>query len=215
VNAKLKSPRKPVQARAEETRARILQTAREHFAEHGFGAASVRDIAKDAGTTHSMIRYHFGSKDLLWREAVRDMFDLLRANVWNRVPRGEMTARDRLTKVTRLYARYCAQHPEHARITVAETIRGGDRLQWMVDEFVLRDHNSLGPCLQDAMDSGDLPQVPLMSLIYGYVGMMQLPFMLANEAKIAANYDYLSESAIEAHADAVLRILMEQRPARP
>ena len=65
--------RKLSQVRAEETREAILQKAREAFAEHGFAGASIRDIAVEAGTTHSMIRYHFGTKDQLWREAVRDI----------------------------------------------------------------------------------------------------------------------------------------------
>jgi AcrR family transcriptional regulator len=69
--------RRPVQARAEETRARILQKARDAFAEMGFAGASIRDIAREAGVTHSMITYHFGTKDGLWREAVRDMFALI------------------------------------------------------------------------------------------------------------------------------------------
>jgi AcrR family transcriptional regulator len=41
--------RQPVQLRAEETRARILQKARDAFAELGFEGASIRDIAREAG----------------------------------------------------------------------------------------------------------------------------------------------------------------------
>ena len=66
-----------MQDRAEKSRARILHEARIVFARQGFDAANVRDIAAAAETRHSMIRYHFGSKEQLWREAVRDMFEVL------------------------------------------------------------------------------------------------------------------------------------------
>lgn len=208
-----KRHRKLVQVRAEDTRARILQKAREHFAEYGFAGANVRDIAADAGTTHSMIRYHFGTKDQLWREAVRDMFALLLKSLPQ--PDASLSPRERLARSIKSYARYCAEHPEHARITFAETIRGGERLQWMVDEFVKEDHSIVMPWLEEVMEAGIVPKVPILSFLYAYVGMMQLPFVLANEAKLAANYDFLSEEAIESHAEAVIALLMGPRATPP
>ena len=41
----------------------ILQTAEKLFAEKGFDAATVRDIAENAGVNLAMISYYFGSKE--------------------------------------------------------------------------------------------------------------------------------------------------------
>lgn len=200
--------RKLSQNRAEETRARILEKARDAFAEHGFAGANVRDIAREAGTTHSMITYHFGTKDQLWRAAVRDMFKHIRKEVFEPLDREEhASAADRFAKMTRRYAEYCARHPEHARITIQETIRGGERLEWMVKEFVTADHDSATQWLQELMDTGLVPKMPLESLLYSYVGMMQLPFVLAKEAQ-SLGYDFQSDTGIERHADSVLKLLL-------
>ncbi|AEG50416.1 regulatory protein TetR [Sphingobium chlorophenolicum L-1] len=204
------------QARAEETRSRILQCAREAFAAHGFTAANVRDIARAAGTTHSMITYHFGSKDELWRESVRDMFALLQRTVINPAQAElGLSAEDRFRNLLRRYTRYSAEHPEHARITVSETIVGGDRLEWMVEEFVKPGHEASMGQLSFLMDCGALPQMPLPSLFYAMVGMIQLPFVLQKEAKLAMGYDFMSDEAIDAHADAVLNLLMPSRRVTP
>jgi AcrR family transcriptional regulator len=197
------------QARAEETRARILQTAREVFAEHGLDGISVRDIAQAAGTTHSMITYHFGSKEELWREAVRDMFALLQRTVID-VGEGEenLPLPEQFKLRIRRYVRYCAAHPEHARITFAETIRGGERLEWMVREFVKSNHRSIVPLLEEMMEHGLVPRMPPASFLYALVGMTQLPFVLAKEATLALNYDMMSEQAIERHAEAVIALVL-------
>lgn len=54
------------------------------FAERGFAAASVRDLAAEAGVSLGLVRAHFGSKDGLRRavdahalEAVRELYDTI------------------------------------------------------------------------------------------------------------------------------------------
>ncbi|RZU51792.1 TetR family transcriptional regulator [Krasilnikovia cinnamomea] len=51
-------------------RARIRDAAIDLFAEHGFAAATVRDIAQRAGVSSGLLRHHFGSK-----EGLRDACD--------------------------------------------------------------------------------------------------------------------------------------------
>lgn len=208
--------RQLTQARAEETRSRILQCAREVFASRGFAASNVREIAQAADTTHSMITYHFGSKEELWRESVRDMFALVQKQVFDHLETvNHLSPAERLALAIRLYTRYSAQHPEHARITFTETIAGGERLEWMVEEFVKYNHKNSTADLTELMDLGILPRMPLPSLFYSMVGMIQLPFVLATEARLAMGYDFMSEEAIEAHAEAVIKILLSQRKSAP
>ena len=53
-------------------RAALRDAALAAFAARGFEGASTREIAQRAGVPQGLIRYHFGAKEQLWRELVRD-----------------------------------------------------------------------------------------------------------------------------------------------
>lgn len=56
----------PERDRAEVTRTAILDAAHALFVEHGPDGTSVRDIARAAGVTKSLIHHHFGTKEALY-----------------------------------------------------------------------------------------------------------------------------------------------------
>jgi AcrR family transcriptional regulator len=54
-----------------QAREAILAAARRQFAEHGFGGASMRAIAAEAGVDAALVSYYFGSKSGLFVESLR------------------------------------------------------------------------------------------------------------------------------------------------
>ncbi len=58
-------PRLFAEAERADTRAKILDAAFRRLATEGYGALSVREIAKDAGVNHALINYHFRTKEQL------------------------------------------------------------------------------------------------------------------------------------------------------
>jgi TetR/AcrR family transcriptional regulator, regulator of cefoperazone and chloramphenicol sensitivity len=79
-----------VGSNAAETRRRILDSATEVFAEHGYSGASMRDIAERLGITKAGLYYHFTSKedllDGLIQPVVQDMRDFADAAEAGRFP---------------------------------------------------------------------------------------------------------------------------------
>lgn len=64
----------------EASRAAILAAARSAFAENGYAAATIRDIARRAGVTHGLVMMHFTSKEQLFLAAVpghRELADVV------------------------------------------------------------------------------------------------------------------------------------------
>ncbi len=72
------SPKSPIlrinkstsRAAGDVTRERILDTAEEYFATHGFHGTSMRDIARGASTPIALVSYHFKSKDNLFDRVI-------------------------------------------------------------------------------------------------------------------------------------------------
>src|SRR5499425_3058803 len=61
----------PPRPRSEAKRVRIIDAAMRHFAEHGYHAARVGDIAASLGIAKGSIFQHFGSKDGLFFEVYK------------------------------------------------------------------------------------------------------------------------------------------------
>jgi len=84
------------QARAERTRARIMDETVLCVIEEGFAAANAKHIAERAGVTWGVIQYHFGDRDGLLAAVVDAGFDELRARMATvDVPEG--SSRDQVT----------------------------------------------------------------------------------------------------------------------
>lgn len=193
------------------TRARILQCALEAFAASGFDGASVRDIAAQAGVQHGLIRHHFGDKDGLWRAAVDYLFERLHEETGNTPDEAHLPPVEQAKARVRRYVRYCARHPEHARIMMQESVTDSERLDWAVDEHIRPDHEARWAHLKRFVEAGVYPDVPLASLTYMLVAMAQMPFVLAPEVARIYGADPRDEAFVEAHADAVVRLLFDRR----
>ena len=193
----------------EETRAAILQAALALFAERGFEGAALRDIAARAGVEHSLVRYHFTDKATLWRAALRDLVDRMNAErrvLW-RATYGQPLL-ERFKEALRDYVRYCARHPEHARIMVHETMTDTDRTAWIAEQIVGPQHRAARRNIETLMAAGHLPRMEPRRLIYMLSAASQAPFTLAGELRCAYGVDPLSPEEIEAHAEAVIALFV-------
>lgn len=61
---------RPPRAESADTRDRILDAAREEFAERGYDKTSVRGIAKAAGVDSALVHHYFGTKEQVFEAAV-------------------------------------------------------------------------------------------------------------------------------------------------
>ncbi len=202
----------PRDRQRQETRARILQAALDLFAERGFEGASVRDIAKHAGVTHGMIKYHFEDKDRLWRAAVSFLFSRMGEEIVLGPPaRNAQEDFQNIKDFIRQYVRYCARHPEHARIMVQASMRNDHRFHWMLDRFTAAQHKITMNDLQRQIDRGLWPDMPAISLTYITAAACQTIFMLASEAKHLHGADVQTEEMIERHADTIIELFFGHR----
>jgi TetR/AcrR family transcriptional regulator len=66
------------QPRAQETPSAILQAALSEFANKGYDAASIRNIAERIGLQHPLITYRYRTKEVLWQAVAEHVFARIR-----------------------------------------------------------------------------------------------------------------------------------------
>jgi AcrR family transcriptional regulator len=69
------SPRSGRRPGASATREAILDAAQEGFIDHGYGATTIRAVAKSAGVDPALVMHFFGNKEGLFEEAMRPLFN--------------------------------------------------------------------------------------------------------------------------------------------
>jgi AcrR family transcriptional regulator len=200
------------QEQKEATRGQILQSALDAFAAHGYDATSVREVAGKANVNHSLVTYHFGDKAGLWRAAVDFLFERLEAELADVPPVGEVATAFENTKLfIRAYVRYCARHPEHARIMVQEAISASDRLDWANKTHTKPRYERRATVHARLVELGIYPDIPHFEMNFILAAAAQSIFTLAAEAKNLEGIVVLDEMRVDAHADAIIKLFFEHR----
>ena len=110
-------PSGPRSLKGVQTRARLVEAAKEVFEEHGFLEARVSDIAELAGLSHGSFYHYFESKDEVFLEVAEAQEDRLSAH--SIVDSGLLDASTRATVRERLresILRYLAEYRAEARL---------------------------------------------------------------------------------------------------
>lgn len=194
--------------RATPRREHILAVALRLFAERGYDGVSLRAIADAAGVDHPLVKYHFGDKDTLWREAVRLLFERMNREIRaRRYVRFRDDPEQAFAGVVEALVRYNAAHPEHARLMVLESVRDTDRIRWAAETFIRPQHAGLTRWLDASVAHGFLPDVPRHELVTMLNAILHITFTLAPVVRHSWGVEMVGEEAIRSHLDAVLALL--------
>lgn len=158
-------------------RTRILEVAERLFAEHGFEAVSMRDIADAAGVSVALLTYHFATKDNLYRT----LFERRQSVIDERLERlhaVNLSARNALEQVVAAFVepqmqlRETADGLQFARLVAREAADPSSEGRGLIEEFY-------DPMAREFVDvlQKVLPDVPPDRLRWGYllaVGAMSM-----------------------------------------
>ena len=105
-------------------RSKLLSIAREVFAETGYGAASLAEVARRAGLRKASLFHHFASKEKLYLEALAEMVGELHAHVVEAGrPKGSFA--QRLDRLGEAIVRYLGANQPAARLILREIVDRG------------------------------------------------------------------------------------------
>jgi TetR/AcrR family transcriptional regulator len=151
---------------------RIVHAARKRFLAEGVDGASLRAIARDAGTSIGMVYYYHRTKDDLFLAVVEEVYVELLKGLESAF------AHDRpvVERVQGLYERLSALSPDESqvlRLVIREALASPRRFEHLAQRF-LRGHVPLllglvGDGVAEGLFRGDLP-LPLLAVALGALG---------------------------------------------
>ena len=152
---------------------RIIAAARDRFLHEGVDGASLRQIAKDAGTSIGMIYYYYPTKDDLFLGVVEDIYARVIADL--SVALGpDVSVEER---IGRLYGRLGALTDVEftvIRIVIREALVSSSRLERLMERFS-RGHlpliiRTVSEGIEQKVIRADVP-LPILIAVMGSIGI--------------------------------------------
>jgi len=183
--------RPAIDSQSGDVKAKLLDVAEERFAEQGFDATSIRELAHQAGMNPAMVHYYFGSKRELLLAVLDRSFEPLAHAV------AELRNADTapIEDVTRLLFDTFRRHPALPRLIVREVmLNSGELRQHFIDSYAPRLGGALPPILareqeQDRIDPAFDPRMLAVCVL----SLCVFPFVARSVAEPAMGLNYDDE----------------------
>jgi len=121
--------------RKERLRSEILAAASKMFADRGYEAVTLREIAKEIGYTHAVIYQHFPDKAHILAELSRETIGLLIQN-FDATAAQHLRPKERLFATSRGLIEFCTAHPQQFRnVFFGPENRNGIRAGQYIDDI--------------------------------------------------------------------------------
>lgn len=185
-----------------DTRTAILEAAARLYADLGYSAVSMRDVAREIGVTQANLYHHFKGKDDLIRETLAHVFARKTAPLAEVLERAAASG-ERLEAFVDFFLRLLVEDRVFFRLLVRELLDGdGARLEELAHSVLERPF-SLVSSLADPQGSEDerfLTTVSIIGIMLGHVQLAALlPYLPGGRS------DHADPTVITRHVSAVLR----------
>jgi AcrR family transcriptional regulator len=185
------------QKRGDDVRERVQQAALECFGAFGFEGTSTRAVADRAGVSHTLVLYHFGSKDDLWIATMAGALDGYIKSVAENLDNADgRPAAEVLKRFIEQFVRLSAEFPQIHRIMTMEGNQNTARLDWIIENY-LRDHFArVRDVIKTAQNDGAVRDCDAARLYYYIIGGGGTLFTLSTEYYQLTGRNVFSEAEI-------------------
>jgi AcrR family transcriptional regulator len=189
-------------------RQRLLSEALRAFSRNGYDGASTRAIADAAGVNHSLIAYHFGSKDGLWRAAMSDVLASFESARLDKMGAREgLSVSETLRLLIRDFVTFCADRPEFHRILTAEWAHGAERIQWLGKMHILPLSKTMIALISAAQSEHKVVPGDPVRLHYAVLGIAATAFAMAPEYALLTGQSPVSAVGISQTVSLIERLV--------
>ena len=151
------------QRRKEDRPAEITEAALNAFAEKGYAATKVEDVAKRAGVSKGLLYLYFKTKEDLFKAVVRSFISPKIDALAKIVETTELSAEEFLRGPFLQFAKSVPNSPARilARLMISEGPKHPDLVEWYWENVVSKGLDALRSVVRKGIDSGDFRQSAL------------------------------------------------------
>lgn len=190
-------PRIRKSQRGDDVRRRILSAALECFAAFGFEGTSTRAIADRASVTHTLVLYHFDTKEQLWISTVDSVLREYGSEMSAHLEKArKVSATEGLRAFIEQFIRTSAARPQIHRIMTMESNQGTSRMEWVIENFLREHFGEIREIIHGAQLEGNVRQCDPARLYYMIIGAGGTLFTVSTEYKALTGRDVFSETEI-------------------
>ena len=193
---------RPLAARGQRTRARLLEAAEKVFAELGYNDASIVKITEAAGVGQGTFYLYFPGKAEIFDCLVRDLNRRVRRTMSEAAEKGETRIQAELNGFHAFF-RFTAEHPALYRIIRQAEFASPETLQFHYDRLV----ESYVAALEQAMDVGEIARRDPEVLAWALMGIGEL---IGMRYILWAGRDDVSQHVL-AEIERIIRCVLEPR----
>ena len=162
-----------------EVEVRILDAARQIFIKKGFEAATMGDIANEAGIGRTSLNYYFRTKEILFEAILDQLLGMILPNIAQIVD--EATPyQDKIKKIIRLYMQTIRENRSMPLFVINEFQRDPQHLYRAVikDPVRIMPVIKLRQFVENEMKKGNLRKMPIVDLVSTFVSLVIFPFLI-------------------------------------
>jgi AcrR family transcriptional regulator len=159
----------------EATREALLSAGTDLFAEYGFDAVRVEQIAEASGVNKALINYHFGGKAGLYSAILKATFGGMTQGV-GAIVGGDLSAEDKLRGLIRAIGRMVEQRPNLPRMVLREILSGGRQIDAETLPNFLAVFGAVRAIVEEGVRRGEFREVDALSTHLGLVGSLMFFF---------------------------------------
>ncbi|HKI22151.1 MAG TPA: TetR/AcrR family transcriptional regulator [Gaiellaceae bacterium] len=193
---------RPLAARGQRTRARLLEAAEKVFSELGYNDASIVKITEAAGVGQGTFYLYFPGKAEIFDCLVRDLNRRVRRTMSEAAEKGETRIQAELNGFHAFF-RFTAEHPALYRIIRQAEFASPETLQFHYDRLV----ESYVAALEQAMDVGEIARRDPEVLAWALMGIGEL---IGMRYILWAGRDDVSQHVL-AEIERIIRCVLEPR----
>ena len=204
------------QRRKDERPGEILNAALDVFAERGFAAAKLDEVAARAGVSKGTLYLYFDSKEELFRCVVRGLLLPNVAMAERRIAEHKGSAAELLRGLVLMFGRTVTESKLGAipKLIVAEAANFPDLVKFYYEEVIARGMRAMGGLIQRGVEAGEFRPIAIEKFLPLMMGPILLLIVWRHGFEKAGVPPLPVEDVLAEHANSLLRALAPDQPRK-